>query len=66
MKVYKVLIAGTLTAVILIGGLLYTIPTYKVWAAEQDGKAILARAESTKKAQILDASPKQFTVNTAK
>ena len=58
MKLYQVIIAGALTVTVIIGGLLYIIPTYKVWTAEQDGKAILARAESTKKAQILDAEAK--------
>lgn len=58
MKAYQVIIGAFFVSIILVGGALYAVPTYKVWQAQQDGRAILARAESTKQAQILDAEAK--------
>lgn len=42
----------------ILASIAILIPLYGVWVAEQDGRAILARAESSKKAQVADAEAK--------
>jgi hypothetical protein len=47
--------------VAIIGGIVAIaalVPVYSVWTAEQEGKAILAKAEYSKKAQVADAEAK--------
>jgi hypothetical protein len=39
----------------LIGGLMFGVPTYRVWTAEQEGRAMLAKANYAKEAQVADA-----------
>jgi hypothetical protein len=52
-------IAGTAIALILlIAGGLYFVPVYSVWTAEQQGRAMLAKANYSKEAQVADAKAK--------
>jgi hypothetical protein len=39
----------------IIGGLMYGIPKYNVWKAEQNGKAELAQAEGNRQIAVLEA-----------
>lgn len=58
MKVITLIGLTTIVGVGVIGGLLFGVPKYSVYQAEMRGKAILAQAESSKKAQIADAEAK--------
>ena len=58
------IIGGLAAAVIvlvlaIVGGLMYCMPTYNVWASEMKGKAILAEAESSRRVAIEEAKAKQ-------
>jgi hypothetical protein len=50
--------AGLFLTIFIVGGTLWGIPHYKVFSAEQDGRATLARAEYSKKSQVQDAMAK--------
>lgn len=62
----KVTLGGLLGVLVLLGIpvvlfialLLWGLPQYGVYSAEMDGRAVLARAESAKRAQIADAEAK--------
>ena len=47
-----------LSLLALIGGLMFGVPTYSVWTAEQEGRAMLAKANYAKEAQVADAKAK--------
>jgi membrane-bound lytic murein transglycosylase len=47
-----------LASLAVIGALAYIIPTYSVWEAEQQGRAMLAKANYSKEAQVADAKAK--------
>jgi hypothetical protein len=51
-------ILATLGVISVLAAIAILLPLYGVWVAEQDGRAILARAESSKKAQVADAEAK--------
>lgn len=60
MKPYQVLTLALSAPLVLllVGGLLWVIPAYHVYSSEQDGKAILAKAEYSRQAQVADAQAK--------
>jgi regulator of protease activity HflC (stomatin/prohibitin superfamily) len=58
MKLSTAIIAGTFSLFVLIGAFAWGLPQYKVYSAEQDGRATLARAEYAKQAQVQDAIAK--------
>lgn len=49
------IIGGALFIVLLIVGLMFGIPTYKVWQQEQEGKAEYAKAEQNRRIKIEEA-----------
>jgi hypothetical protein len=49
---------GLVAGALIMVATLWSIPQYKVYSAEQDGRATLARAEYAKKAQVQDAIAK--------
>ena len=58
MKVWTLLILAGSVGVVGLGGLMWGIPAYKVYSAQQEGKAILAKAEYSRQAQVQDAKAK--------
>lgn len=44
-----------LSALFLIGGMMWGLPTYNVWSAEKSGQARLAEAEQSRQIQIEEA-----------
>ncbi len=54
-KVILIIILSILLIIGLIGGLMFTIPKYKVWSKELNGEAQLREAEYSKKIQIEEA-----------
>lgn len=58
MKVYQLILITVPSSLLIVGSLMFGLPLYSVWTAEQQGKATLARAESTRQAQIVDAKAK--------
>jgi hypothetical protein len=49
---------GFIALLLAIAFVLWFIPNYNVYSSEQDGRAALARAEYSKKAQVQDAMAK--------
>ena len=52
-------IAFILSGVILIGGIMFGMPTYKVWQQNKEGEAELARAEQNRQIAIQEAKAKE-------
>lgn len=52
-------IAFVLSGVILIGGVMFGMPTYKVWQQNKEGEAELARAEQNRQIAIQEAKAKE-------
>lgn len=50
---------GVILAVGLIAGLMWIMPQYNIWSAEQNGRAILAEAEFSRKTKIEEARATQ-------
>ena len=55
MKVDWVVIVGIISAVLLLGGILWGIPNYKVYARELNGKAQLREAEWNRQIAVQEA-----------
>lgn len=56
---HEVKLSGIIISIAaVIAGLMFVLPLYGVWTAKLDGEASLARAESTRQAQIIDAEAK--------
>jgi hypothetical protein len=58
MKLWQLLVGVVPAGILVIGGLLWAGPAYRIYTQEQEGKAVLARAEYSRKAQIEDAKAK--------
>ena len=52
-------IAFVLSGIILIGGFMFGLPTYKVWQQNKEGEAELARAEQNRQIAIQEAKAKE-------
>lgn len=52
-------IAFVLSGVILISGIMFGMPTYKVWQQNKEGEAELARAEQNRQIAIQEAKAKE-------
>jgi hypothetical protein len=60
MKISDLIVFGAvgLSLLVITGALMFGIPTYLVWTAEQEGRAMLAKANYAKEAQVADAKAK--------
>lgn len=58
MRLWQLVLTAVPVTILSIGGLMWGIPAYKVYGAQQEGKAILAKAEYSRLAQIEDAKAK--------
>jgi hypothetical protein len=58
MKLWQLLVLVIPAGIIGVGGILWAVPAYRIYTQEQEGKAVLARAEYARKAQIEDAKAK--------
>ena len=51
----KIIVSIVISVILLVGILMWVIPTYSVWSARQSGKAKLAHADFERETQVVNA-----------